>query len=126
MCSIVEAYIVRIGPECNLPVRNEVATSKQPHGAIPSVRDIHSVGRGHVSNSLRLAQPGERANSFAVLQIDHAHTVVAQFRDIQSLATGIDGEVIDPAADLTQRDLRFELQYCGLRRHGGAARKTED
>jgi hypothetical protein len=54
---------------------------------------------------LRLAQPGDCAHRFSSCQIDDAQAVVAQLGDEQPLPLQIDAEMVDPAADLAERDL---------------------
>jgi hypothetical protein len=49
-------------------------------------------------------------NHLTFLQIDHADGVVAQFGNEQPLPFRIDGHVIDPAADIAERDLGFQCQ----------------
>ncbi len=52
-------------------------------------------------------------NDLAGREIDDTDGVIAELGDEQPVANGIDGHVIDPAADVSERDLGFQTQ--GLR-----------
>jgi len=53
-----------------------------------------------------------------VLDVDHTHAVIAELRNVEPLAFEIDCEVIDAAADITQRDLVLQFKRGRIRSSG--------
>jgi hypothetical protein len=52
----------------------------------------------------------------AFFQIDHADTVAAELSDKNPLAIGIESKVIDSGANLSEGDLRLQLECSRIRR----------
>ena len=104
----VDPHIVGVVAELDAPDRREIVAAQYAHRAVAGIRHIDAVGKRDVGDTLRLAQAGDRAQHLARCQIDHAQAVVAELGNKQPLALHIDAEVIDPAADLAERDLRLE------------------
>ncbi len=109
MSALVHANIVRVLSQRNLTYRCQVGPLEQSDRAITSVRNIKSICRCHIADSLWLAQAGERAKLRAPLQVDHSNTVVTELRHKQSLTAHIHRKVIDTPPDLTQGDLGLDL-----------------
>ena len=104
--------------------RRKVIAAQYPHRAVTPIRDIDAVSKRDIGDALRLAHPGDRAQQLTGRQIDHPQAVVAELGDKQPLSLQIDAQMINPAADLTQRDLCLQhkrrtgrLRYRGGGRH---------
>ena len=77
-------------------------------------------------------------NDLAGREIDDNHGIIAQLRNEQPVANGIEGHVIDPAADVSERDLGLQAQRLRVYRlragmqhaqehpGGGSERGTND
>ena len=111
----VDPHIVGIVTELDAPDRREILPVQHAHRAVTPVCHIDVVGKRHVGDTLRLAEAADRTQYFPGCQIDHPQAVVAEFGDKQPLALYIDAEVIDPAADIAERDFCFEHEGRGRR-----------
>src|SRR4029077_8994361 len=58
------------------------------------------------------------ADDLPLLETDHAHAVVAELGDEQALAAKVDGEMVNPATHLAERDLHRQPKWWLLRRRG--------
>src|SRR5262249_38758713 len=94
----------------------KIGTLIQPQRTIASIRHVKGVGRRVEGEPLRLLEPRNSAYDFVFFYIDHADRVVAELRNENALATDIDREMVDAAADIAQRNLG--LQHEGRRIHG--------
>ena len=103
----VHLHIVGIVAELDAADRRQIVAAQHPHRAVAAIRHKDAVGGGDVRNTLRLAEAGDCAHLNG-RQIDDPQAVVAELGDKQPLAFRIDPQMIDPAADLAQRDLRLE------------------
>src|SRR5262249_44836546 len=83
---------------------------KKTHRAILRVCNIQRVGRRHMRNSLWLPKTRQRADCFALFDVDDTQTVVTQLSDVQPFPAQIHREMIDPPEYVPERDLRLELQ----------------
>ena len=116
----VHADIVGIVTEFEAANRRQILAPQYTHRAITGIRHQYAVRKRDIRNALRLAQASDPAQYLARRQIDHAQAIITELRNEQPLPFRIDGEMIDAAADLTERDLRLEHQWCGgrLRQQG--------
>ena len=108
----VHPNVVRILAELDAPGRSEIVAPQNPHRAAAPVRHVDAVGRGDIGHALRLAEAGNRTQHPASCQVDYTQAVIAELGDEKSLALGVDAEVIDAAAHLSERDLRLEHERC--------------
>src|ERR1043165_8116881 len=83
-------------------------------GAAFRVGDVELVRFGNKADALRLAQAGDRVDAVARLEVYDLDRVVAERRDEEPLPFEIDGEVIDPAFNVGQRDGLYEAQRRGF------------
>src|SRR4051794_9159741 len=67
-----------------------------------------------MADTLWLIQSGDPMKDPCPLEIDNSDAVVAEFSHKKPVTREIDGHVIDPARDMTERDLRLELERCGI------------
>ena len=111
----VDPHIVGVAAELDARDRRQILARQYPHRAIAGIRNIDAVGKRDVGDTLRLAEPGERAQHFAGLKVDHPQAVVAELGDEEAPTLQIDAEVVDPPADLAERDLRLQHQWRGDR-----------
>jgi hypothetical protein len=121
----IDAHIVGIVPELDCARGREVCAVQEAHGAIAPVGYINGVGGCLVRNALRFMKTAERANHRALLEIYDTDTVIAEFRHVQTLAAGIERQVIDAALHVSEDDLVFESQRFGLGAGAAAAPRCE-
>src|SRR6185437_5848312 len=83
--------------------------------------------RRGVANALGLTKSTEAVDRSAFAQIDHVDRVVTQLGDEEAFAADIDRHVVDPSADVFERnrplekECRFRFRCntaCGWQRHG--------
>ncbi len=122
----VDADVVGIVLEVDASGGRELGAAEEGDGAVPGIGDIERVGRRNIADALRLAQSFDPAQQGACFQIDHAEAVIAQLGDEQPLAREIDGEMVDAAADFSERDLGLELERRGLGRPTRRADRGDD
>ena len=108
----VDPHIIGVVTELDPPDRHEIVAAQYAHRAVARVCHIDAVGKGHVSDTLWLTEAADRAQHLPRCQIDDAEAIVAEFCNKQPLALYIDAEVIDPAADIAERDFCFEREGC--------------
>ena len=108
----VDPHIVCVVAELDAPDRHQIVTAQYAHRAVARVRHIDAVGKGDVSDTLWLMEAADRAQHLPRCQVDHPEAIVAEFCNKQPLALYIDAEVIDPSADIAERDFCFEPEGC--------------
>jgi len=111
--------IVRVFAEPDLRAQGEVFATEDVNRAIAAVRDKYLVGGGDVAYALRLAEARQCFEQAALLQIDNADGIVAEFSDKQALTGHVHCEVIDPTLHGAQWNGCFQHQrgwFLGSRR----------
>src|SRR5678816_1891727 len=83
----IHAYVVRVCSKIEGADCRKIRAAEQPQGSIAAIGNVDRVCRGFVADTLRLIETGHRAQQAALLQVDDSDAVVAQFRDVQSLAS---------------------------------------
>jgi len=89
---------------------NERRARKEIDAAAATAGDEQRLRFGQPGDTLRLLQRLEAHGAPPGAKIDHFHAVVAERRDEQALAIGIDVEMIDAPADIGQRDRLYERE----------------
>src|SRR3954453_15448834 len=107
----IDADIIRIVAQIDATQQREIIGAHEAYRPVSRIGDIERIGRVLLADALRLLEAAHRADQFPVCNVDHADTVVAEFRDGPPLPLEIDGEVIDSAAYGTKRDLGLQLQW---------------
>ena len=113
----IHANVVGIFSEVDTARRFIGVRTENSDRSVARIGDVDHIARWHVGDALGFLEPGDDVHHLAFLEIDHANRVVAQFGDEQPLPFRIDGHVVDPAADVTERDFGLECER-GLNRLG--------
>src|SRR6185312_1786998 len=113
MMRIVNADVVSVLAECDLSGWCQTLPVKDSHGPVSRIRDVDVVAGGHITDPLRCLEARERPDHLARLQVQHPDAVIAELCHIQTLATHIDRQMIDPAPHVAEWN--FPLQLEGRR-----------
>src|SRR5882757_7312105 len=119
----INADVVGIGAERDGPEQREGGRLVKAQRSVSGVGDIERRRARMIGNALRLAEPGDPVQDLALLQVDDAHAVVAEFGHEQKLPIGVESKVIDAARHGAERDLCLEHQ--GRRVLGPTRRRKE-
>src|SRR5258708_110430 len=103
-------------PRSILPAVAYSAPRKQQHRPVTRIGDKKRIARWDIAETLRLLQFGNDVPYLLLIQIDDSDGIVAELGYEQMSPGQIDRHVIDPALNVAQRDLSFELQRRGARR----------
>ncbi len=106
----IDANIVRVVTKLDASARSVVGTLEQANGPVARVCNVQSIGRRHITDALRLAKACDGLDQFPAFEIDDANGVITEFGHEQSLASGIDCEMVDAAPDLAKWHFRFEFE----------------
>jgi hypothetical protein len=112
----VEADVVGVGAKLDSVEWREFGALEAVDQAVAAVGHVDRIGSRIVGDALRLIEFADPAQELARSKIDYAQAVVAELGDEQPLPGEVDREVVDPAADLAERDLLLKRQR--LRRTG--------
>jgi hypothetical protein len=116
----INANVVGVQAQLNLSRGLVVVPFEQSHRAVVGVGDVQHIGRGLVADALWFLQSWNPVDQFATWEIDNSDGIVAQFGNEQPLSFQIDCHVVDPATDVAERNLAFELEracICRLSKH---------
>src|SRR5215467_1132693 len=104
----IHANVVGIIAQIDPARRHMVRTLKQADPSIPSVCDIQRIGRRHVAHPLRLPHIWDDLHHFSGIEIDDTHSVILKLSYEKTMSSNINGHVINPADDITERNLRIQ------------------
>ncbi|HSU04154.1 MAG TPA: hypothetical protein VLI93_01155 [Acetobacteraceae bacterium] len=88
----------------------KIRRPEDPHRAVAGVGDKHKIDFFCVADALRFIESGDALLPLLAWYIDHLDRVVAKRGDDQALATAIEDHVVDPPADIGQRNRTLENQ----------------
>src|SRR6187399_1284474 len=103
----IDAHIVCIFAQSQVAYRRKVRPAEHSHRSVATICDIDGVRSRVIADSLRLIETGHRAKDTPCFEIHDADRVVSEFGDIQTLASGVVGKVIDSPRHLSEWNLCF-------------------
>jgi len=121
MRGIIDADIVSVVAERDLSDGHEVSTPIDLHHAALAVRDEQAICGRNVADALWFLEARQRPDRLTFFQVNDRDAVIAEFGNIESLALGIDSEVIDAAANVAQGDPGFDHEQPRISGQAGSS-----
>jgi hypothetical protein len=122
----VDANVVSIAAKFDSSGGRKISSLEKPHRSVAGIRDVQRIRRRIVAHPLRFSEVADEAVEALGFHVDHGKAAMTERRNEQTLPGQIDRHVIDPAADIAQRDLRFQLKRRRFRAFTGSAASDED